>query len=621
LKKGLIRLFIAFLLIAGVGNGFSFVTGEMNVNAEEFSYNEISDILTEEAINREIPPEVAKAVALNESDWSQSAINKEPDGRIGIGIMQVTVKDDAEHQLEKERLQEDLRYNIQRGLDILIDKFEGKAGKLPTINDNDRDVIESWYFAVLAYNGQKQVNSPIYKNEDDEKLGERNLEAYQEKVFKDIYSFSLLVNEEKYEPIPFGFEVSDFKYNTEDPKDTNLYFETTQYDLPEEALHHSTQTFEEGNIVFTAEGANFRAGPSTESKSLAKADGREVVTLQSGPLSDKSNEYNTDEKDNISEMPLQHLAWYEVKLENGNEAYIASADLLPLIHRLSGSTRYETSVAISQEGWPNGADTVVLARGDAFPDALAGTPLAYQENAPLLLTKSEALEVSTREELKRLKANKVIILGSENAISENVVKEIKAINKNITIERLGGENRYDTAAIISAKLSSDTAVLAYGHDFPDALSVAPFAAKNGYPVFLTGSKGELVKETKAKINSFEKVIVVGGSDVVSNNAVKGLDYKRYAGKDRYKTNLDINNNLKMGNETAYFATGADFPDALSGAVLAAKKNAPLFLSPGKDLKEETVSSLKEQPFDQFGLFGGKDVLDVEDDLLDVILRR
>ncbi len=609
---------IAFLLIAGVGTS---ATGERTASAEEFSYNEISDILTEEAIKREIPPEVAKAVALEESGWDQSAINKESNNRIGIGIMQVTIKDDAENKSEKERLQKDLRYNIQRGLDILNDKFEGKAGKLPTINENDRDVIESWYFAVLAYNSQTQVNSPIYRNKDDDKFGERNMEAYQEQVFKDIYSHSLLVSEEKYAPIPFGFKVSDFKYNTEDTDDSRLYFETTHYELPEKALHHSTQTFNKSNIVFTAEGAKFRAGPSTESEKLATANGREVVTLQSGQLSDKSNEYNTEAVDNISEMPLHHLAWYEVNLKDGRAGYIASADLLPLIDRLSGTDRYETSVAISQEGWPNGSDTVVLARGDEFPDALAGTPLAYQEDAPLLLTMSNGLKEATENELKRLNAKKVIILGSENAISENVVKEIKAINKNVTIERLGGVNRYDTAAIISDKLSSDIAVLSYGRNFPDALSIAPYAAKNGYPVFLTDNKKELSKETKAKISSFDQVIVVGGSDVVSDNAVKDLDYKRFSGENRYNTNIDINKNLKMGNGKAYFATGIDFPDALSGAVLAAKNNSPLFLSPGKDLTKETVSTLKEQSFDQYGLFGGKDVLDVEDDLLDVILSR
>ena len=205
-----------------------------------------------------------------------------------------------------------------------------------------------------------------------------------------------------------------------------------------------------------------------------------------------------------------------------------------------------------------------------------------------------------------------------------MVKEIKTINKNITFERLGGENRYDTAGIISAKLSSDTAVLAYGHKFPDALSIAPYAAKNGYPVFLTGIDGELAKETKAKISGFDKVIVVGGKDVVSDNAVQGLDYKRYSGEDRYKTNLDINKNLKMGNNLAYLATGSNFLTLFLEQFSQQRKmhHFSYHLSrAGQDLTEDTVTLLKEQSFDQFGLFGGKDVLDVEEDLLDVILSR
>ncbi|WP_347548446.1 cell wall-binding repeat-containing protein [Pseudalkalibacillus hwajinpoensis] len=615
MKKGLIRMVIALLVITGIGNGLSFADG---VSAQELSYNEISDMLTEEAIKKGIPPEVAKAVALKESGWDQSAMNEDGDG--GIGIMQVTNAPES----EQDKLKNDIRYNIQQGLEILNDKFEGGSGELPTVNDNDRDVIESWYFAVLAYNGQKQVNSPIYRNEDDENFGARNLEAYQEEVFKYIYSYSLLVSEKDYEPIPFDFQVSDFQYNTDDKNDTHLYFTTDHYELPEEALHHSTQTFKEGNIVFTAEGANFREGPSTEATRLKTANGRQVVTLLSGPLSDKSNDYNKEATKNISEMPLHHLAWYEVKLNDGTKAYLASADLLPLIHRLSGADRYETSVAISQEGWPNGADTVVIARGDEFPDALAGSPLAYQEDAPMLLTESKDLKEPIKEELKRLDASKVIILGSANAISEDVVKEIKGISKSITVERLGGVNRYDTAAIISDKLSSNTAILSYGHKFPDALSIAPYAARNGYPIFLTNTK-ELAEETMAEIGSYENVIVVGGDSVISENAVKGLNYKRYSGKTRYETNLEINKNLKMGSERAYFATGIKFPDALSGAVLAAKNNAPLFLAPkpapGPDLPKETVDLLEAQSFDQFGLFGGKTVLDVEEELLDIILNR
>ncbi|HUG85245.1 MAG TPA: cell wall-binding repeat-containing protein, partial [Euzebya sp.] len=43
--------------------------------------------------------------------------------------------------------------------------------------------------------------------------------------------------------------------------------------------------------------------------------------------------------------------------------------------RLGGQTRFETSVSISQESFPDGADDVFLARADIFPDALSAGSL------------------------------------------------------------------------------------------------------------------------------------------------------------------------------------------------------------------------------------------------------
>src|SRR5690606_2671706 len=93
-------------------------------------------------------------------------------------------------------------------------------------------------------------------------------------------------------------------------------------------------------------------------------------------------------------------------------------------NRLAGDDRYRTAVAISQEGWKS-ADTVVLATGADFPDALAGGPLAYQQNAPILLTRPASLFEATEKEIVRLKAKKVIILGSTTAVSKAVEKKLK----------------------------------------------------------------------------------------------------------------------------------------------------------------------------------------------------
>ncbi|MFP3441662.1 cell wall-binding repeat-containing protein, partial [Pantoea sp. SIMBA_133] len=54
------------------------------------------------------------------------------------------------------------------------------------------------------------------------------------------------------------------------------------------------------------------------------------------------------------------------------------------VERISGKDRYKTAIEVSKAGWEK-SDTVVLARGDEYPDALAGAPLAYKYDAPILL--------------------------------------------------------------------------------------------------------------------------------------------------------------------------------------------------------------------------------------------
>lgn len=80
-------------------------------------------------------------------------------------------------------------------------------------------------------------------------------------------------------------------------------------------------------------------------------------------------------------------------------------------YRLAGETRYHTSVEISKNGWKDGSATVVLAKGDDYPDALSGATLAKKLNAPILLTKKDKLHQATKQEIQRLKASKVVILG------------------------------------------------------------------------------------------------------------------------------------------------------------------------------------------------------------------
>lgn len=273
------------------------------------------------------------------------------------------------------------------------------------------------------------------------------------------------------------------------------------------------------------------------------------------------------------------------------------------ISRIAGANRFDTAVAISKEGWET-SDQVVLATSDDFPDALAGGPLAFKEEAPILLTRAAALPYETKEEIKRLKAKKVIILGNQNAISSGVEAEL--VKMGMTIERIGGKNRFDTAALIAQQLDSKEAVVAYGFNFPDVLSVSAYAAKNGIPILLTRTD-KLPAETEVALMSTTKTHVIGSTGAVGENVFNTLpNPTRYGGATRYDTALQVNSQLKMGSDKTFVATGTNFPDALAGSVLAAKNDAPILLVQRDLLPAATAKQLPA--YNAYTLFGGTGVI-------------
>src|SRR5690349_1703557 len=94
--------------------------------------------------------------------------------------------------------------------------------------------------------------------------------------------------------------------------------------------------------------------------------------------------------------------------------------------RVAGDDRYATAVAMSQIVFPAGAPTVLVASGEAFPDALAGGAAAGVNHAPLLLTSAAELPAVVADELRRLAPRRVSVLGGPAAVSDHVLAEIAA---------------------------------------------------------------------------------------------------------------------------------------------------------------------------------------------------
>ncbi|MFC0525318.1 cell wall-binding repeat-containing protein [Pontibacillus salicampi] len=578
--------------------------------AETLDNNDINKLLTEIAKEKEVPPELAKAIAHMESGWkqwkddAQTKPNISNDG--GIGIMQVTShiceqgdSSRSSHCFDEEKLKHDIAYNIRAGLDILNEKWDSMgAGNLPVVNFKNRSHIESWYFPVMAYNGIKPVNSPVTRD------GKRNQDAYQEKVFARLQAYSM--DGQHLVDIPMKKE--DFTYERD--SDKNITFNKLHYYV-DTSLTKSTQTYQEGDLAYVETTKNFKTSPSETSSQRELQE--EVVTVL-----DKETYY-----DRSADSNGRHWVRYEVKVhtEAGEKTgYVASSVMqrLPYLDRLHGSNRNETAVEISKQGWSKGADAVVLTRNDAYPDALTGAPLAYQEDAPILLTNTESLPTVTKNEIKRLNPDKVFILGgSKNAVSTNVVNQLKQLDSSLTIKRLAGNDRYETAQAIAKEVNNktDKAVVATGNKFPDALSVAPYAAREGMPILLT-KKGSIPQPMKEELTKVEEAVLVGGPGVVNNDVYKQLPGPavRINGDSRYETASAVAMYSRMNRETAFIATGEDFPDALSGAVLAAKENAPLLLAKENDLTDATRSFIEEspQPTYDFTILGGPNVVGVED---------
>lgn len=279
--------------------------------------------------------------------------------------------------------------------------------------------------------------------------------------------------------------------------------------------------------------------------------------------------------------------------------------------RIPGDDRVDTAINISKSEYPS-ADTVIVVRKDLFPDSMTATVLSKQLNAPILLTGSNKLDERVKAEIKRLGAKDVIIVGGVNSVSAGVQNELKAFDKD-TVERIAGIDRYGTSVAVANRVVgisglTHKAVIASGEVFPDALAVSPFAAKNAYPILLV--KKNLVptevNNAFAKL-SIKETYLVGGEDTISKSTEGKLPkvLERMAGKNRYETSVQIAKAKFPQSERAYMASGEVFADALVIGPVGAKYNAPILLTPSKNVSKPVADYIKSSKISKLIAVGGE----------------
>lgn len=110
---------------------------------------------------------------------------------------------------------------------------------------------------------------------------------------------------------------------------------------------------------------------------------------------------------------------------------------------------------------PDGIPVVYVAQAEDFPDALAGSVLAAAHNAPLLLVSGAAhrdeVPAHAAGELGRLQPGRIVVIGGPAAISDHVVAELRRYATTGKVERLAGQDRFETAAAIARALPRSVA--------------------------------------------------------------------------------------------------------------------------------------------------------------------
>ena len=257
--------------------------------------------------------------------------------------------------------------------------------------------------------------------------------------------------------------------------------------------------------------------------------------------------------------------------------------------RVFGATRYDTAFEaadmLKELQGVEKFQTIVVACGTDFADALSGSYLANQKNAPILLVRNRNQEIDQVKDYIRenlAPGGTVYLLGGTNAIPATMETGLEGF----TVKRLAGATRYETNLEIlkEAGVGDKDILVCTGKNFADGLS----ASAVNMPILLV--KDSLSSSQKEFLNSLggdNKIYIIGGTNAVNKSIANTLATygatERIEGATRYETSVNIAKKFFTDTDCVVLAYGNNFPDGLSGGPLAYMLEAPLILTAdGKD---------------------------------------
>lgn len=293
----------------------------------------------------------------------------------------------------------------------------------------------------------------------------------------------------------------------------------------------------------------------------------------------------------------------------------------PEIIRVFGQNRYDTSIEIGtflieqiryqQENDNLVYPAAIIATGDNFPDALAGSALSTAEVAPILLISSK-VPASVDAALSFIKTNvhpdgTIYILGGTGAVPASVEASLDELG--YAYHRFGGQDRYETNLEVLELLNEEGELLyedsdniellvCDGTNWPDAAT----ASATGYPILLAPKKGftDAQWDFIKKITEYDEAADTVGNKIyfdfiggegavtaevlnsVSKYELDGGESIRLAGANRAETATEVADFFAGDPKIVTFAYGVNFPDCISGGLLSWFFDSPILYGDSKN---------------------------------------
>lgn len=210
------------------------------------------------------------------------------------------------------------------------------------------------------------------------------------------------------------------------------------------------------------------------------------------------------------------------------------------VFRIAGDTRLETSLAIAKRvrQKSSASDTLIVATGFNYADALSVSPFAFAYKSPIFLCGSNGLSADAISYISGAGFKRAILVGGTAAVPERVKQQLTSAGISTgSITRLAGATRYETSAkimsyAVNAGMNVSNVYLATGKNFPDALAAGPVAGKLRAPLLLVDPGIEYAHTVLANYRGNVNVAtVVGGTSAVSE--IDALSLARTLGLDFY----------------------------------------------------------------------------------------